>query len=51
MEFLAPLGFKSYVTESLSFADEVRLFSQAEVGIGTIDLYGSWFCIVILNDL
>lgn len=46
MEFLAPLGFRSYVTESLSFADEVRLFSQAEVVIGT---HGSGFTNIIFS--
>jgi capsular polysaccharide biosynthesis protein len=35
MQVLEPLGFKSYIMEDLSFADEVRLFSQAEVIVGT----------------
>ncbi len=35
MEMLAPLGFVSYTLETLSFQEEVRLFSQAEIIIGT----------------
>lgn len=31
MAALAPLGFVAYTMEELSFADEVRLFSQAEI--------------------
>ncbi|MES1021721.1 glycosyltransferase family 61 protein [Gloeocapsa sp. BRSZ] len=31
MEALAPFGFVSYTLEDMSFADKVRLFSQAEV--------------------
>lgn len=31
---LAPLGFQTYVLEDLSFADQVRLFAQAEFVIG-----------------
>jgi hypothetical protein len=32
---LAPLGFVSYTMEELSFEDEVRLFSQAEIVVAT----------------
>jgi len=35
LALLTSYGFKSYVTDALSFADEVRLFSQAEAVIGT----------------
>jgi capsular polysaccharide biosynthesis protein len=35
MEVLQPLGFISYNLENISFIDEVRLFSQAEIIIGT----------------
>ncbi|MBE9019891.1 glycosyltransferase family 61 protein [Chroococcidiopsidales cyanobacterium LEGE 13417] len=33
MAILAPLGFVAYTMEELSFADEIRLFSQAEIVI------------------
>jgi len=33
LEALAPLGFVAYTPENMSFADEVRLFSQAEIVI------------------
>lgn len=33
MAVLAPLGFVAYTMEELSFADEIRLFSQAEIVI------------------
>ncbi|MES1021700.1 glycosyltransferase family 61 protein [Gloeocapsa sp. BRSZ] len=32
---LTPYGFKAYILEKLSFADEVRLFSQAEIVVAT----------------
>lgn len=35
MELLTPLGFVSYTLETISFQDEIRLFSQAEIIIGT----------------
>lgn len=31
---LAPLGFRAYALETMSFADQVRLFSQAEIIVG-----------------
>ena len=38
METLAPLGFARYQTDSMHFAEEVRLFSGAEI---IIALHGS----------
>ncbi|HEY9636739.1 MAG TPA: glycosyltransferase family 61 protein [Coleofasciculaceae cyanobacterium] len=35
MEVLHPLGFVSYTLETMNFAEEMRLFSQAEIIIGT----------------
>jgi capsular polysaccharide biosynthesis protein len=35
MQILQPLGFISYNLETINFIDEVRLFSQAEIIIGT----------------
>lgn len=35
MEALRPLGFITYNLETINFLDEVRLFSQAEIIIGT----------------
>ncbi|MBE9190995.1 glycosyltransferase family 61 protein [Gloeocapsopsis crepidinum LEGE 06123] len=32
---LTPYGFKEYILENLSFADQVRLFSQAEIVVAT----------------
>ncbi|WP_339375488.1 glycosyltransferase family 61 protein [Chroogloeocystis siderophila] len=32
---LTPYGFKAYILENLSFADQVRLFSQAEIVVAT----------------
>ncbi|MES1021701.1 glycosyltransferase family 61 protein [Gloeocapsa sp. BRSZ] len=32
---LTPYGFKAYILEKLSFADQVRLFSQAEIVVAT----------------
>ncbi len=34
MDFLAPLGFKSYCLEDLSFNEQVKLFSKAKVVVG-----------------
>jgi len=34
MDFLAPLGFKSYCLEDLGFNDQVKLFSKAKVVVG-----------------
>jgi len=34
MTFLAPLKFKSYCLEDLSFTEQVKLFSKAKVVIG-----------------
>ena len=31
---LAPLGFRAYTLEEMSFADQVRLFAQAEIIVG-----------------
>jgi len=33
MDFLEPLGFQAYILEDLSFSEQVRLFSQADVVI------------------
>jgi len=34
MNFLAPLGFKSYCLEDFSFNDQVRIFSKAKIVVG-----------------
>jgi hypothetical protein len=47
MEALAPLGFVSYVLEDMSFADEVRLFSQAEMIVG---IHGSGLTNMIFSQ-